>query len=203
MDVRRLASLNLAGTLALRRAGNTGVIHRGVSAQIVGRVEGPGRLTFGRVWPGSRAYARGELTLAAGGTIVVRDRMDIYTGCRVIVDTGATLELAGGDSFVNMGTRIACFSEIRLGRNVAIAEDVLLRDSDNHSITGGRGTVSAPIMVGDDVWIGSRAIILKGVTIGDGAVVAAGAVVTKDVPARTLVAGVPAVVKRTEVGWKL
>ena len=50
----------------------------------------------------------------------------------------------------------------------------------------------APIVVGNNVWIGSHATILKGVTIGDGAIVAAGAVVTKDVPANTIVGGVPA-----------
>jgi maltose O-acetyltransferase len=56
--------------------------------------------------------------------------------------------------------------------------------------------VSRPICVGKGVWVGARATILPGVTIGDGAVVAAGSVVTKDVPANCLVAGVPAVVKR-------
>jgi acetyltransferase-like isoleucine patch superfamily enzyme len=54
---------------------------------------------------------------------------------------------------------------------------------------------------GNHVWIGMRAMILKGVTIGDGAVVAAGAVVTRDVPARALVGGVPARVLRNDVEW--
>lgn len=48
------------------------------------------------------------------------------------------------------------------------------------------------VVIGNDVWIGSNAIVLQGVTIGDGAVVAAGAVVTKDVPSYTVVGGVPA-----------
>ncbi|KAE9658424.1 transferase [Pseudomonas sp. PB105] len=59
----------------------------------------------------------------------------------------------------------------------------------------GTGT-ARPIVVGDGCWIGAKSIILGGVTIGDGAIVAAGAVVTRDVPAHTLVAGVPAVAKR-------
>lgn len=59
----------------------------------------------------------------------------------------------------------------------------------------GEGTAQ-PIVVGDGCWIGAKSIILGGITIGDGAIVAAGAVVTRDVPANTLVAGVPAVVKR-------
>lgn len=52
------------------------------------------------------------------------------------------------------------------------------------------------MIVGDNVWIGNRAIVLPGVTIGDGAVVGAGSVVTRDVPARTVVAGNPARVVR-------
>lgn len=56
-----------------------------------------------------------------------------------------------------------------------------------------RGTTyPAPIILGKNVWVGSNATILQGVTIGDNAVVAAGAVVTKDVPADTIVGGVPA-----------
>ena len=60
----------------------------------------------------------------------------------------------------------------------------------------------APIVIGDHVWIGTNAIVLKGVTIGDGAVIAAGAVVTRDVPAHSLAAGVPARVIRSDVHWE-
>jgi acetyltransferase-like isoleucine patch superfamily enzyme len=59
----------------------------------------------------------------------------------------------------------------------------------------------APVDIGDDVWIGRGALVLPGVTIGDGAVVAAGAVVTKDVPAGSVVAGVPAKVVGRADSW--
>ena len=64
----------------------------------------------------------------------------------------------------------------------------------NHDVDPARRAVMypAPIVVGRDVWIGSNATILRGVTIGDGAIIAAGAVVTKDVPPRTVVGGIPA-----------
>jgi acetyltransferase-like isoleucine patch superfamily enzyme len=75
---------------------------------------------------------------------------------------------------------------------VAIGPDVFIRDSDSHLISGSDRSATEPIRIGDRVWIGARAVILKGVTIGDGAIVAAGAVVTRDVEAGTLVAGVPA-----------
>lgn len=61
---------------------------------------------------------------------------------------------------------------------------------------------SAPIHIGNHVWIGARATILKGVTIGDGAVVAAGAVVNKDVPPNTLVGGVPARIIKENISWE-
>ncbi|WP_290369083.1 DapH/DapD/GlmU-related protein [Sphingobium sp. CECT 9361] len=56
--------------------------------------------------------------------------------------------------------------------------------------------ISRPVSIGDDVFIGTRAIVQKGVTIGDGAIVAAGSVVTKDVPPRSIVAGNPACMVR-------
>ena len=62
--------------------------------------------------------------------------------------------------------------------------------------------MSAPIHIGNHVWVGVRAIILKGVTIGDGAIIAAGSVVTRDVPANTLVGGVPAKIIKDNISWE-
>lgn len=64
-----------------------------------------------------------------------------------------------------------------------------IRNLDNHGIVCDGYKKTDPIVIGDHVWIGIRALILKGVTIGDGAVIAAGAVVTKDVPPNTLYGG--------------
>ena len=61
--------------------------------------------------------------------------------------------------------------------------------------------MTQPIIIGNHVWIGMNVTILKGVRIGDGAIVAAGAVVTKDVPENTLVGGVPARVLKTDISW--
>ncbi len=58
-----------------------------------------------------------------------------------------------------------------------------------------------PVKIGNHVWIGTRVTILKGVNIGDGAVIAAGSVVTKDIPAGSLAAGVPAKIIRDKVIW--
>jgi acetyltransferase-like isoleucine patch superfamily enzyme len=87
-----------------------------------------------------------------------------------------------------------------IGDRVIIAWDCNILDRDYHSIDGTEER-TAPVRIGDDVWIGCRSIVLKGVSIGDGAIVAAGSVVVKDVPAHTLVAGNPAQIKKSVVGW--
>jgi acetyltransferase-like isoleucine patch superfamily enzyme len=86
---------------------------------------------------------------------------------------------------------------VTIGANVRIAPYTIILDSDFHDVidhfSEGR---SAPVVIEDNVWIATRATILKGVRIGRNSVVAAGAVVTHDVPPNTIVAGVPARVIR-------
>ena len=109
-----------------------------------------------------------------------------------------------GTGYLNYGCVIECFSKISIGNDVAISEGVVMRDSDNHVIQYGDGTKStptAPIVIQDHVWVGMGAIILKGVTIGEGAIVAACSLVNKDVPPHCMVGGVPAKVIKTDVVW--
>ena len=108
-------------------------------------------------------------------------------------------ELILGRGFINSNCKIRCFERISIGNGCAISHDVTIMDSDAHEINGSRNT--APICIRDHVWIGTRATVLSGVTIGEGAVVAAGAVVTHDVPKATLVAGIPARVIKENVEW--
>ena len=90
---------------------------------------------------------------------------------------------------------------IEIGQNSTLAYGVMVLTSADPN--GPRNKLSklypplkAPVAIGNDCWIGARSVILPGVTIGDCSVVAAGSVVTKDVPPETLVAGVPAVEKK-------
>jgi acetyltransferase-like isoleucine patch superfamily enzyme len=103
---------------------------------------------------------------------------NITIGKNVFFNTGCSFQDRGGISIGNGSL---------LGMNVTIA-------TLNHglSLETRNITYSSPVKIGENVWIGSNATILPGVTIGDNSVVAAGAVVTKDVPANTVVAGVPA-----------
>jgi acetyltransferase-like isoleucine patch superfamily enzyme len=103
---------------------------------------------------------------------------------------------------MNNECQIICSEKISIGNNVAIANEVIIRDSDDHQITSYTHCKTAPVVIGNHVWIGQRAMILKGITIGDGAIIAAGAVVTHDVPADTIVAGVPTRIVKCEVEWQ-
>ena len=138
------------------------------------------------------------LKMEAGSTLSVKAKFIVYTGHFITIAPNAALSLGGG--YINYRSTIECFEQISIGNDVAIGPDVVIRDSDNHMIRGG-SRVSAPVNIGNHVWIGQRAMILKGVTIGDGAIIAAGAVVTKSVPAGSLVGGVPAKVIKPDVEW--
>jgi acetyltransferase-like isoleucine patch superfamily enzyme len=111
--------------------------------------------------------------------------------------------LIGNNVFINQQCILVAEEKITIGNNVSIGFRAMIITSNNevdiNQESRQRIHYQEPIVIEDDVWIGSGAIILSGVTIGKGSVVAAGAVVTKDVPARTLVGEVPArIIKKIE-----
>jgi acetyltransferase-like isoleucine patch superfamily enzyme len=104
----------------------------------------------------------------------------------------------GADTFVNYGTSIGAAGEMRIGRRVNIAPFVTILDTSYHDpYDRKRVPPPRPVTIGDDVFIGAKAAIMPGVTVGEGAIVALGAVVTHDVPPFSVVAGVPAKVVDT------
>ena len=121
--------------------------------------------------------------------------------------------LTGGDPDIDTTEKLvkamaeagADIIEIGVPFSDPIAEGVVIRDSDSHPIIINdcpiSPDVSAPIVIEDHVWIGMRAIVLRGVTIGEGSIVAAGSVVSRNVPPHCLVSGVPAKVIATNVSW--
>lgn len=128
-----------------------------------------------------------------GGTIEA-ENCTFFSGVRLECWPGARITIGNG-TYLNRNAEVIAAQSVTIGRDCKIARDVIIMDTDQHEIPG-FGMVAKPVDIGDHVWIGSRAIVLKGVTIGRGAVVAAGSVVTKDVPARAVVAGIPAKVVR-------
>ena len=164
-------------------------------------------LNFNRQWDNERMLRNkmeGSLYVAKNATLQA-GAFDVYARSRINVNTGSKLVLGSG--YMNHDCVIDCFDSITIGYNVVISERVVLRDSDNHTIKNtvnglsDKTRVTAPIVIEDHVWIGMNVVVLKGVTIGKGAIVAAGSVVNKDVPPHCLVGGVPAKVIKTEVSW--
>jgi acetyltransferase-like isoleucine patch superfamily enzyme len=162
----------------------TGIV-RVLTAQVVFWKYQKGRLVTVRGWP--RVEGSGQIVLGNG----VKIWSHIAT-TQISAGTNARIEIGEG-TFINTGCIVSARKLIKIGRNCQIANQVILMDDDFHGVAN-RNQNPAPeaIIVEDDVWLATRCTILKGVRIGQGAVVAAGAVVTRDVPPYTLVGGVPA-----------
>ena len=112
-------------------------------------------------------------------------------------DCGKNIHI-GKNVFINMGCKFQDQGGIYIGDGALIGHNVVLATLNHAASPKDRGSMSpAPIRIGKNVWVGANAVILPGVTIGDGAIVAAGAVVNRDVPENTVVGGVPAKVIRT------
>jgi acetyltransferase-like isoleucine patch superfamily enzyme len=120
-----------------------------------------------------------------GGEIVV-ESCTFEAGVRLEVYRGARLHVAKG-VYLNRNVHIVVAESVMIGRDAKIGWDVVIMDTDLHGHSG-RPARTKPVVIDDDVWIGCRALILKGVRIGKGAIIGAGAIVTKDVPPLAVVA---------------
>lgn len=153
---------------------------------------------------GQIKYDRCYVRLESKSKLEIKGHFTIFPGGRIIIGPNAKVEL-GNNSFISLNTKIICKDYIKIGDNCAISWDCLIMDTDFHNIiqNNNLNKETKPILIGDDVWIGSKVTILKGVSIGDGAVIASNSVVTKNVPPRCIVAGNPAKIIRENVQWKL
>ncbi len=141
-----------------------------------------------------------RLLLEPDTTMTINGGFLMYCNSYIRVIKGGELILYEG--FINENVQITCGSRITIGKGCAIARDVIIRDYDAHTIDIPGFKIAEPITIGDHVWIGTRAIILKGVEIGDGAVIAAGSIVTKNIPSNCIAAGIPAKVIKENIKWK-
>lgn len=139
-----------------------------------------------------------SIRIDENGKLNVGGKFSIYYGTDIILFKNSELDIGSG--FFNSNVKIRCHKKIVIGNDVAIAHDVTIMDADAHHIVG-QNNEPQPIVIKDHVWIGTRAIILKGVTIGEGSIVAAGSVVVGSVPDHSIVAGVPARIIKDKVQW--
>lgn len=160
-----------------------------------------GGLYFGAVWSAKDAF-QSLLVVKEGATLNVKDKFRIYSGAKVYVNSGSCLILGSG--YINHNLNLSCFERIDIGENVAISENVTIRDSDNHTLLSENqaSVKTAPVKIGNHVWIGLNVTILKGVILGDNVVVAAGSIVTKSFPDNVLIGGVPARVLKENIQWR-
>jgi len=121
----------------------------------------------------------------------------------ITVRNGATLKI-GDNAFINDGVNICATLSISIGRYAKIGDMTYIYDTDFHETYPGSGIKQAPVCIGNNVWIGANSMLLAGAVIGDHSVIAAGSVVTGEIPAGCLAAGTPArPIKTLDVpeGW--
>ena len=145
-------------------------------------------------------HGEGEIVLGAKARLVSdykRSPLGVGTRCKFVTFPGARIIL--GDGVILGGTIIVARKSVEIGDGTGVGANVVIADSDFHVVWPPERRFdlapieeAKPVKIGRRVWIGYGAIILKGVTIGDNAVIGAGSVVTRDVPANTLAAGSPA-----------
>lgn len=135
-----------------------------------------------------------RMILKENSKLICKGHIQMFESVKLECLPGAIIEI-GNKTYINHDSEIRCREHVTIGDNVSIAYGVLIQDSDYHTTfddNGNEKPQTLPIVIEDDVWIGANVIILKGVTLGKGCVVAAGSVVTKSVPVNALVGGNPA-----------
>lgn len=169
---------------------------------------------FNTIWSVPLFKARCEragkgLYLPNGIPLIIGSHLKIYLGNNVTIGRstiGASkifdepILRIGENSHIGYGTIISVSKEVNIGNDCMISPMCLIMDSDDHPLSPRKRLLKFPVdkdnimevKIGNNVWIGSYSVILKGVTIGDNSVIATHSVVTKDVLANCVYAGVPA-----------
>ena len=195
------------------------VVHERTLATAIPRVRGHFSLAFySRLYEGfsyganPRCWGKLYVTMAEGSSITIGDDfwlvsdarragIALYARCKLRTMKGASIVI--GDQVALNGTSITSRESVKIGSRTIIAANVVIVDSDFHQHwppegrffgTGTEG--DRPVTIGNCVWIGMGSLILKGVTIGDNSIIAAGSVVTRSIPPNVLAGGVPARVIR-------
>lgn len=138
-------------------------------------------------------------SLTLGDNCILKGKVSVGSFSSVVI--GHNLDVTD-----NLYIRVVEATSLHIGDGCLIASDVIIRTSDGHPIydltNGEHINKGRNIIIGRHVWLGDQVVILKGVTINDGGIIAMRSVVTKDVPATSIVAGIPARVIRKNCTWE-
>jgi acetyltransferase-like isoleucine patch superfamily enzyme len=173
----------------------------------------PPNVVFGEGFYCESAQVFRFLKSKAARALLFGDHVSVYGGCSFSIGVNGSCTV--GDFTLLNGALVMAEERIEIGSHCLVSWNVGIADSDFHPLEPAQRIIdahalapffknrpprpkirTAPVIISDNVWIGMNAVILKGVTIGENSVVAAGAVVTKSVPANVVVAGNPAVVTK-------
>ena len=131
-----------------------------------------------------------EVVIAEGGTIRLGRHVRAHRRSKLLAMDGGTLEI-GSNTALGNGVSVNCMESIVIGEGVQIGPDTKIYDHDHdYRAEGGLAAMkykTAPVEIGNNVWIGANCVILRGTKIGDNCVVAAGSVIKGEFPANTLI----------------
>jgi acetyltransferase-like isoleucine patch superfamily enzyme len=140
------------------------------------------------------SFGRSVLLKATeGGSITIGQRASLGDCVQIVAQYGRVV--IEDDVHIGSGSIVVCQQDIFIGRDTLIAEYVVIRDQDHNIRTRpirSAGFITSPIRIGQDVWIGCKATILRGATIGDRCVIGAHALVKSEIPEDMLAVGIPA-----------
>jgi acetyltransferase-like isoleucine patch superfamily enzyme len=162
------------------------------------------RLYLGGKYIGDMVSAKSSIYMYQNSVFNVKGRVKLGPGVGVVTGPGAKLSI-GDDTYITASSIIYCANEIEIGSGCAIAWNTTIIDTDFHHIyypDGTQNELTAPIRIGNKVWIGCNTTILKGVTIGDNAVIGANTLVNRDVPPNCLAVGNPMRIIQEGIDWE-
>jgi acetyltransferase-like isoleucine patch superfamily enzyme len=134
-------------------------------------------------------------------TLEIQGDVSLYPGV-LIYGINAHI-IIRNNTKINGEVEIISLKKIEIGENCLFARGIIVRDNDGHKLNPNASDDEVKeVKIGDNCWIGQRAMILKGVTLADGVIVGAGAVVAGNFPSNVAVAGIPAKVIKENVSWK-
>ncbi len=135
-------------------------------------------------------------------TLTINGNVSLYPGVQILANDAEII--IGNGTKINGPSQLIAMNKIEIGGGCFFAQGVIIRDNDGHLLSTNENPPEIeclPVKIGNHCWLGQRSMVLKGATLSDNVVVAAGAVVTKDAEEGALVAGIPAKVIANNISW--